>query len=170
MLVQDVVAGYLDHLAVERGTARNTLDSYARDLRRYVEHLGDTDFGTVTEPQVAEFLAVLREGDNEHSPLAASSAARALVAVRGLHKFALREGIVDHDPAHARAKITAPLKKVLEDIAKTRGFLGGELDPLDLTTGKLKQNQQLKLPSGAGPRHLTFHPNGRYAYILEELR
>jgi hypothetical protein len=35
----DVVTAYLDHLAVERGTARNTLDSYARDLRRYVDHL-----------------------------------------------------------------------------------------------------------------------------------
>ncbi|HTI25240.1 MAG TPA: site-specific integrase, partial [Kutzneria sp.] len=37
--LRDATAGYLDHLAVERGTARNTLDSYARDLRRYGEHL-----------------------------------------------------------------------------------------------------------------------------------
>lgn len=41
---------------------------------------------------------------------------------------------------------------------------------LDVATGKLKLNQQLKLPSGAGPRHLTFHPGGKYAYILGELR
>ncbi len=41
---------------------------------------------------------------------------------------------------------------------------------LDVVSGKLKLNQQLKLPSGAGPRHLAFHPNGRYAYILGELR
>jgi 6-phosphogluconolactonase len=41
---------------------------------------------------------------------------------------------------------------------------------LDLTLGKLTLNQQLKLPSGAGPRHLAFHPDGRYAYILGELR
>ncbi|GAA1951812.1 lactonase family protein [Amycolatopsis minnesotensis] len=41
---------------------------------------------------------------------------------------------------------------------------------LDLKTGKLKQNQQLKLPSGAGPRHLAFHPGGRFAYIAQELR
>ncbi|RSM86027.1 3-carboxymuconate cyclase [Kibdelosporangium aridum] len=38
------------------------------------------------------------------------------------------------------------------------------------TAGKLKLNQQLKLPAGLGPRHLAFHPNGRYAYILGELR
>ncbi|QWF77176.1 lactonase family protein [Amycolatopsis sp. CA-230715] len=41
---------------------------------------------------------------------------------------------------------------------------------LDLKTGKLKQHQQLVLPSGAGPRHLAFHPNGRFAYIAQELR
>ena len=33
------VRTYLDHLAVERGLAVNTLSSYRRDLRRYLEHL-----------------------------------------------------------------------------------------------------------------------------------
>ncbi|TWH19830.1 integrase/recombinase XerD [Prauserella rugosa] len=100
--VDQVVATYLDHLAVERGISRNTLDSYARDLRRYgeflsgsgVEHLAD-----VQPAHVTEFGAVLREGDGDHPPLAASSSARALVAVRGLHKFACADGITDHDPA-----------------------------------------------------------------------
>lgn len=41
---------------------------------------------------------------------------------------------------------------------------------LDLSTGKLTQRQQVRLPSGAGPRHLAFHPHGRFAYILGELR
>ncbi|MFC0112642.1 site-specific tyrosine recombinase XerD [Kibdelosporangium aridum] len=99
MSVAGVIAGYLDHLAVERGTARNTLDSYRRDLARYQEYLGETDLAAITEQTVAEFLAVLREGDGDHAPLAASSAARALVAVRGLHKFAVREGLVENDPA-----------------------------------------------------------------------
>ncbi|BCI88610.1 hypothetical protein NIIDMKKI_38160 [Mycobacterium kansasii] len=33
--------GYLDHLAIERGVAANTLSSYRRDLRRYTKHLED---------------------------------------------------------------------------------------------------------------------------------
>lgn len=37
--LREAITGYLDHLAVERGTARSTLDSYARDLRRYAEFL-----------------------------------------------------------------------------------------------------------------------------------
>ena len=48
---------------------------------------------------VADYLAGLREGDGEHPPLAASSASRAVVAVRGLHAFALTEGLAPADPA-----------------------------------------------------------------------
>lgn len=97
-----MVAAYLDHLVVERGTARNTLDSYARDLRRYTAYLDAAKvgrFADVTPAHVTSFGAALREGDDEHQPLAASSAARALVAVRGLHKFAHADGITEHDPA-----------------------------------------------------------------------
>ena len=35
--------------------------------------------------------------------------------------------------------------------------------------GKLKLVHQVKLPPGTGPRHLAFHPNGRFAYIANEL-
>jgi integrase/recombinase XerD len=94
--------GYLDHLTVERGLAPNTLASYRRDLRRYVGHLavrGVTDPGTVAEADVTSFLVALREGDEEHVPLAATSAGRAVVAVRGFHRFLLREGLTAADPA-----------------------------------------------------------------------
>jgi 6-phosphogluconolactonase len=35
--------------------------------------------------------------------------------------------------------------------------------------GKLTETAQAKLKAGAGPRHLAFHPNGRYAYVANEL-
>ncbi|HVL84684.1 MAG TPA: site-specific tyrosine recombinase XerD [Pseudonocardia sp.] len=91
------VEAYLQHLAVERGRAANTLRSYAADLRRYVEHLkgaGRVELGDVCEGDVTGFVAALRSGS---APLAASSAARALAAVRGLHRFALAEGLVGTD-------------------------------------------------------------------------
>lgn len=97
-----VVDAYLNHLAVERGTAHNTLESYARDLRRYLAYLdvaGIAEFRRITGTDVTEFVISLRQGDTDHPPLAASSAARALVAVRGLHRFAVREGLVDVDAA-----------------------------------------------------------------------
>lgn len=99
----DLLGAYLDHLTVERGTAENTLSSYRRDLRRYLNHLaraGVADLGEVREAHVTDFLAALRQGGDDGPPLATSSATRAVVAVRGLHRFALAEGMVARDVAH----------------------------------------------------------------------
>jgi integrase/recombinase XerD len=98
--------GYLDHLTIERGVAGNTISSYRRDLRRYVEHLtlrGIDDLTNVTENDVSDFLVALRRGDPDTGavPLSAVSAARALIAVRGFHRFAAAEGIVGVDVARA---------------------------------------------------------------------
>lgn len=100
--LRDVLNDYLDHLAVERGTARSTLDSYARDLRRYGEHLASSGVAALTGVRVehlAAFLAQLRQGGDGRSPMADSSVARALVAARGLHRFAHAEGLVEVDVA-----------------------------------------------------------------------
>jgi integrase/recombinase XerD len=100
--VDEAVKRYLDHLTVERGLARHTLEAYRRDLERYAAVLGvagRTGVGDVTTQDVAGFLAGLREGDESHQPLAASSAGRAVVAVRGLHAFAAAEGLAVSDPA-----------------------------------------------------------------------
>ena len=98
--------GYLDHLTIERGVAKNTLSSYRRDLRRYSKHLSDRgihDLAKVGEHDVSEFLVALRRGDPEAGAVALSavSAARALIAVRGLHRFAAAEGLAELDVARA---------------------------------------------------------------------
>ncbi|NUR90106.1 MAG: site-specific integrase, partial [Nonomuraea sp.] len=75
--MEAVLSSYLAHLAVERGLAPNTLASYRRDLRRYVDHLrsrGHAELGQVGEPDVQAFLVALREGDGDHPALVASSA------------------------------------------------------------------------------------------------
>ncbi len=94
--------GWLDHLRVERGSSIHTLAAYERDLTRYTAYLrarGVTDAASVNEPDVAEYAATLREGTPDHPPLAASSAARALVAVRGFHRFLTLEGETTADAA-----------------------------------------------------------------------
>lgn len=92
---------YLDHLAVERGLAVNSLAAYRRDLARYEAFCtarGRLDVESVGEADITDFLVALRSGDSEHRPLAASSSGRAVVAVRGFHRFAAREGLTQADP------------------------------------------------------------------------
>jgi integrase/recombinase XerD len=94
---------------VERGLAVHTLAAYRRDLARYQAAMADqgrAHIGEVTVPDVAAYLAALRQGEEGHSPLAASSAARAMAAVRGLHAFAASEGLAGADPA---SQLPAPV-------------------------------------------------------------
>ena len=40
---------------------------------------------------------------------------------------------------------------------------------MDLDAGRLHHHAEVKIPEGSGPRHLIFHPNGSYAYLVCEL-
>jgi integrase/recombinase XerD len=104
--LESQLQGYLEHLTIERGVAANTLSSYRRDLGRYSKHLSDRgihDLAKVGEDDVSEFLVALRRGDPDagKAALSAVSAARALIAVRGLHRFAAAEGLAELDVARA---------------------------------------------------------------------
>ncbi len=145
---------YLDHLAVERGLAANTLASYRRDLRRYDAFLGEagvTDLDAVTEATVSAFLVRLREGDEAHPPLSASSAGRTIVAVRGFHKFCVADGLAVADPAAAvrppqparRLPKALPLADV-EAILEAAGAAG--------TTLALRDRALLEVLYGTGAR------------------
>ncbi|GAA2941508.1 MULTISPECIES: site-specific tyrosine recombinase XerD [Glutamicibacter] len=93
---------YLQHLAIERGLAKNTLDSYRRDLTRYQETLetrGITDPALITENDVSGYLQQLARGDDEHQALGPRSVARHTVAIRQLHKYWELEEICAPNPA-----------------------------------------------------------------------
>ncbi|OPG11505.1 site-specific tyrosine recombinase XerD [Microbispora sp. GKU 823] len=149
-----VLSSYLAHLAVERGLSANTLASYRRDLRRYVQHLrarGLETFAQVAESDVVAFLAALREGDEDHPALVASSAARAVSAVRGLHRFALREGVAGHDPAHEvrppRQLRRLPKAITVAEVERLIAACGPEDSPLALRNRAL-----LEVLYGTGAR------------------
>jgi integrase/recombinase XerD len=130
------VRAYLDHLAVERALAANTLAAYRRDLGRYVERLtasGIDDLDTVGAGTVAAHLAALRAGP---TPLSAASAARAASAVRGLHRFAVREGLTNDDPTAdvkpPRLPKRLPKALDLDQVERLLAAAGGGDDPRGL--------------------------------------
>jgi integrase/recombinase XerD len=87
---------FLSWLAVERGRSANTLAAYRRDLSAYAEfvHGRGVALGDVTEPLVNDYLHFQRAQGR-----APSSVARAMVAVRALHRFLVDEGYAGADPA-----------------------------------------------------------------------
>jgi integrase/recombinase XerD len=142
---------------VERGLAAHTLQAYRRDLLRYQVALaarGRTVIGEVTTEDVAAFLAGLREGDDEHLPLAASSAGRAVVAVRGLHSFAAAEGLAGSDPASLVHPPAAPRKLPraigVPEVERLIAAAGAGEGPDDLRP--LRDRALLELLYGTGAR------------------
>lgn len=97
----DAVGDFLAHLRVERGLADNTIRAYRRDLDRYVGWLRARAIGSLGQVEPADlhrYERWLAAGDEDHQALAASSIARALVAIRRLHAFAAQEGLSATDP------------------------------------------------------------------------
>ncbi len=152
--VSAAVRAYLDHLTVERGLAANTLLSYRRDLRRYSAHLAARGVRTpaaVGERDVSDFLLALREGDDEHSPLAANSAARTVIAVRGFHRFLLREGVTQADPARA-VRPPAPPRRLPKPISVQDVEALLQAAGADETPRALRDRALLELLYGCGAR------------------
>lgn len=101
--VQAPVRRYLDHLRVERGLAGNTVEAYRRDLDHYARYLDETgidDLREVAVGDVERFVGWMRtQVGASGRRYAASTVARTVVAVRGLHRFLADEGITEGDVA-----------------------------------------------------------------------
>ncbi len=97
LALDEAIDLHLDHLKVERGLSRNTLDNYGRDLAKLVAFLVARDRADVddaTREDLTDFLIELAA-----SGLAARSRARTLAAVRGFFKHLVAERWLDVDPA-----------------------------------------------------------------------
>ena len=105
---------YLSWLAVERGRAANTIAAYRRDLDTYEGWLAERGVAltAVTEPVVQDYVAHLRDAGRQPS-----SIARAMSAVRSLHRFLVDEGTATVDPTGevATPRIPSGVPKALTE-------------------------------------------------------
>ena len=144
---------------MERGLAASTVESYRRDLRRYASVLagrGKTALDEITPGDVAGFLATLREGDAEHAALAVSSAARAVIAVRGLHAFAAAQGLAGSDPAREVPPPSPPRRLpkaiTLAEVERLLDAAGPGPDDMSADPRLLRDRALLEFLYGTGAR------------------
>lgn len=134
------VERFLDHLTVERGLSGNTIEAYRRDLSRYVRFLrenGRRNPALAGEPEIATFIQELSDSEYEPGkPYRPASVARTLAAIRSFHRFLVREGEAEDDPAEgiSRPKVPRNLPRPLtvEEVAALVAAPGGDGKPATL--------------------------------------
>ncbi len=88
---------FRDFLALEAGHAANTIESYLRDLRRFVawaDAHGAAAPAAVSRKLLREFVFALKD-----LGLSAATIRRQVSAIRTYYGFLLGEGTVEHDPS-----------------------------------------------------------------------
>ena len=96
MALEADVRTFLSYLRVEKGLSDNTIQSYRRDMLKFVGFLDKQNLVTakIQRQDVVDFLAMLYK-----RRLDSRSVARHLVTIRHFFRFALLEGFVKEDPA-----------------------------------------------------------------------
>ena len=87
---------FTQYLRIEKGLSRNTLSAYGQDLALYAEYLDERDLTRVGPKVVSGFITFMYDRGRK-----ARSAARAISAVRGLHRFLVLERATGENPTVA---------------------------------------------------------------------
>ena len=164
------IDAYLDHLRVERALAKNSLEAYARDLRRLAEHMArgagrrnekeaSIDPRCIDAGSIAELLV-----GNVKTGFGARSSARQLSALRGFFRFLVRERVIPSDPTQLvdRPHLGRKLPKVfsfeeieallaMPDRTKPRGVRDAAMIELMYASGL--RVTELVVAQGRGPRY-----------------
>jgi len=119
----DMLDGFIDYLKVEKRYSTLTVNSYRRDVGRFLEHLAKTGTGEAIDPRLITpddirswIASLMREGD-----LKSSSVNKMVCSVRAWFRYLLRTKAIQRDPflkisflkTGARLPVYVPQNKML---------------------------------------------------------
>lgn len=137
---------FLDFCRIEKGLAKNTLDAYERDLRRFAEFARERGTGGIPDHRdLGQYVDQLyRDG------LSSRSIARHITTLRNFYKFLMQQGLVATDPAPTLAlpKQWSSLPKYLS-AQQIEALIAAP--PVDKPTGK-RDRAMLELLYASGLR------------------
>ena len=155
---------YLGYLAVERGSSRNTVEAYGRDLRRYLGWLAERG---VSEPEgVTRGLVEAHVADLVDVGLAPASVERAVPAIKGLHRFMVPDEICRACPTSDLPLPAKPSR--LPDVISVEGAALLLDQPFPQTPAGLRDHAILEVLYGCGLRASELTGLDLRAVLLDE--
>ncbi|MCR4398407.1 MAG: site-specific tyrosine recombinase XerD [Firmicutes bacterium] len=146
--MNNLIGEFMNYLSTERGLAMNTLESYGRDLRQYLEYLESSGKDAVEKASRATVVAYLLFLQKQGK--ATATIARRLAALRSFYQFLLREKYVDKDPT---ANLESPkLEKRLPKVLTIKEVETLLKQPNPSTASGLRDKAMLELLYATGIR------------------
>ncbi|MDF2569897.1 MAG: xerD 2 [Sporomusa sp.] len=95
--MESYVNEFINYLAVERGLAQNTLESYGRDLRQFQTYLQNSQLDFIQNSNRNTILSYLN--NLQVKGRAVSTISRNLAAIKSFYQYLVRERHLEKDPA-----------------------------------------------------------------------
>jgi len=94
--MQRQINNYMNYLAVEKGLSKNTLESYRRDLEKFIAFVSKHQ---ISKPEEVDRDALnLFIADLKIKGRATSTISRGIASIRSFFNFLLQEGLIDTNP------------------------------------------------------------------------
>ena len=156
------------YLAVEKGLAPNSVNSYAQDLAKFAAFMEERgkELGSLNKQDIVDYLDTLRDRGS-----AVSSVCRSMSSIRGVARYMLDQGIIEEDPAEnltsPRKWASLPKALSMEDV---RGLLKvkgtNSLALRDICMVELLYSSGLRVSELVGIKVMDFNLESGYVRIM----
>jgi len=110
--MDDLLDSFLSYLVVEKGLSENTLESYGRDLKKFLLFIKSRGITSAREVKYGDILDFMTRSREEG--LNATTIVRSMVSVKQFFKYLLAEKVLSEDPtAHIK---TPKMKKAIPGV------------------------------------------------------
>ncbi len=97
--MKELLEEFFNFLSVEKGLSKNTLSSYKNDLNKYIGYLENNKIDSIDKVKRSDITNFLLS--RKDKGILAVSISRNLVAIKGFHRFLLRENFIREDVTSA---------------------------------------------------------------------
>ena len=112
MILNDLIEEFLRYLLIDKGYSNNTIESYKRDLIKFLEYNKNKNINSINTEDIKDYIKYLSK-DN----LNEKSISRNISCLKSFYKFLVIENIIENNPAEALfiPKIKKSLPSILTE-------------------------------------------------------
>ena len=92
--LSELISEFLRYLLIDKGYSNNTIESYKRDLNKFLEYIKDKSIDKISKEDLKNYIKYLKKEN-----LSEKSIARNISSLKSFYKFLVIEKYITHNPS-----------------------------------------------------------------------